>query len=231
MNKKLLILTACTSFITLVSFPQNMHAYQGFTPNPCHKNQNYVVVNADSVEQDAQDFIASLTDKGIGVITNQELTNGQRQKKFRSLLEKNFDMKTISRFALGRYWRTATKEQRKDYYTLFEDMIVDVYSNRFQEYDGQDIKISGARKTGKADALVSSVIVPKSGSDIPVEWRVRRKKNGAFKVIDIIVAGVSMSLTQRSDFSSVIQRGGGKVDVLLDHLRKQDTAKTAQKDL
>ena len=48
-----------------------------------------------------------------------------------------------------------------------------------------------------------------------------RYKDGKYKVIDIIVEGVSMSVTQRSDFSSVIQRGGGNVQVLIDHLREK----------
>ena len=58
-----------------------------------------------------------------------------------------------------------------------------------------------------------------SGSDVSVDWRVR-ERGGSMKILDVIVEGVSMSVTQRSDFSSVIQRGGGNVDVLLDHLRK-----------
>ena len=66
---------------------------------------------------------------------------------------------------------------------------------------------------------MNSSIIPNGGSKIKVDWRVR-EKNGQMKVIDVVIEGVSMALTQRSDFSSVIQRGGGKIDVLLEHLRK-----------
>ena len=79
--------------------------------------------------------------------------------------------------------------------------------------------VSGFRDDGKKDILVNSYIVPKGGSKVKVDWRVR-EKNGKMKIIDVIIEGVSMSLTQRSDFSSVIQRGGGKIEVLLEHLRK-----------
>ena len=53
------------------------------------------------------------------------------------------------------------------------------------------------------------------GQPIRVDWRVRRGK-----VIDVIVEGVSMSVTQRSEFASIIQRNGGKVSALINHLKK-----------
>ena len=171
-------------------------------------------------ESQAKDFISDLTSKGIGVIKDADISEEQRQKEFRTLLQKHFDMKTIGRFALGRYWKTSTAAQQSEYLDLFEDMVVRVYSRRFSEYNGEVINIVSARAEGKADALVSSMIVPPNGSKVSVDWRVRKKKNGQLKIIDIIVEGVSMSLTQRSDFASVIQRGGGKIDVLLEHLRK-----------
>ncbi len=157
--------------------------------------------------------------EGISTLENKNMSEEKRQKKFSDLLHNNFDMKTIARFSLGKYWRTSTKPEQKEYLKLFEDMIVGVYSRRFSNYDGQKIEVTEARAEGKADIIVSSVIIPETGSKIDVDWRVRKKKNGQLKVIDIIVEGVSMSMTQRSDFSSVIQRGGGKIEVLLAHLR------------
>ena len=74
-------------------------------------------------------------------------------------------------------------------------------------------------QAGKNDVLVTSYIVPDAGSKVQVDWRVRNK-NGSYQIIDVIIEGVSMTMTQRSDFSSVIQRGGGDFEVLLAHLRK-----------
>ena len=179
-------------------------------------------VAADTLEDGALKFVSSLTQKGIGVIENNGLSEEKRKAEFRKLLNKNFDMKTIGRFALGRYWKTSSKQEQKEYLKLFENMIVEVYSKRFNDYNGQKIEVTSARPNGKSDALVSSSIVPDSGPNIDVDWRVRKKKNGQYKVIDIMVEGVSMSLTQRSDFASVIQRGGGKVEVLLAHLRPKE---------
>ena len=208
----LIALSASTSAFAFQNAPS-------FTPKT--QVTNLVLVGAETIEEGSIKFVSNLAQNGISVLENTNISKEQREEDFRNLLHNNFDMKTIARFSLGRYWKVSSKAEQKEYLKLFESMIINVYSKRFSEYNGQTVAIDKARLSGKSDALVSSSIVPESGPKIDVEWRVRKKKNGKFKVIDIIVEGVSMSLTQRSDFASVIQRGGGKVEVLLKHLRSK----------
>lgn len=203
-------LSASTSALAFQNTPINQ---SGSVP------AGLIYVGNETLEDGAIKFVSKLAQDGISILANNDIQAERREKEFRKLLHNNFDMKTIARFSLGRYWKVSSKAEKKEYLKLFENMIIDVYSRRFSEYNGQVITVSTARLSGKADALVSSAIVPESGPKIDVDWRVRKKKNGQFKVIDIVVEGVSMSLTQRSDFASVIQRGGGKIEVLLAHLR------------
>lgn len=179
----------------------------------------HAALNQPDQIEDAKNFINRVAENGIGFLENKEITQERRIARFRELLRNSFDMKTIGRFALGRYWRTATDAQKKEYLDLFQTMVVDVYSRRFNDYEGQNVEIKDARADGKADVIVTSVIVSEDTPEVQVDWRVRFKKDH-YKIVDVIVEGVSMALTQRSDFSSVIQRGGGKIDVLLDHLRQ-----------
>jgi phospholipid transport system substrate-binding protein len=65
------------------------------------------------------------------------------------------------------------------------------------------------------------IVSPEGKPPVKVDWRVRNK-DGRYKIVDVLVEGVSMSLTQRSDFSSVIQAGGGDVQVLLNHLKQKN---------
>lgn len=171
----------------------------------------------------AEKAIQDMAGKAIDFLGDKSLTFDQRKKQFRQLLRNNYDMKTIGKFALGRYWRPATEAQRREYLALFETMIVDIYSRRFADYNGQDFVVRGSRSDESGDVIVTSAIVQPNGSEVKVDWRVRNKGEG-YKVIDVIVEGVSMALTQRSDFASVIQRGGGDMNVLLVHMR--DPAKT-----
>lgn len=179
-----------------------------------------ISVADDAALAPAKSFVDKMAQSGIGFLGNEGLTDEQRTAEFRKLLNNNFDMATIGRFALGRYWKTATPAQQTEYQKLFKNMIVEIYSRRFKEYNGQKLEITSARADGDADVIVSSSIIPPEGAKVKVDWRVR-KGGGGYKIVDILVEGVSMALTQRSDFASVIQRGGGNVDVLLEHLRAQ----------
>lgn len=170
--------------------------------------------------QGARTFISSMAQRGIEFLSNNGLSHEQKTRKFRQLLQDSFDLDTIARFSLGRYWRQATEPQKKEYVKLFKEMVIDVYSNRFSDYKGQEFEVAGSQVKGNKDIFVETHIKTDEGQKVQVDWRVRYT-NGQYKVIDVIVEGVSMALTQRSDFASVIQRGGGNVEVLLTHLKKK----------
>ncbi len=176
--------------------------------------------NAEKRVEQSMSFVEGFAREGIAFLENENLSEQEKQKKFRALLQSNFNMKTIARFAMGRYWRQASSEQKDEYFKLFEEMVVNIYSERFSDYQGQEFVVENAHQDGKNDFIVKSSIIPKDGPEIRVDWRVRIKDNKE-SVVDIIVEGVSMALTQRSDFASVIQRGGGNVEVLLTHLRER----------
>lgn len=168
----------------------------------------------------AQAFVEGVVADGIALLSDAGADEAGRQRRFRALLDKNFAMKTIGRFALGRYWRQATPEQRAEYLSLFNDMVVEHYAKQFGGYAGQTMEITGARAQGERDAVVSSVIPREQGAPVDVDWRVRLNvRGGGYRIVDVVVEGVSMAMTHRSDFDAVIQRGGGSVEALLDALR------------
>ncbi|MEM9469200.1 MAG: ABC transporter substrate-binding protein [Pseudomonadota bacterium] len=194
---------AFTIGLLLIAFPTNTILAQEKTLNP------------------TEQFIDSMGKTAISFLGNESLSKSQKRAEFEKLLRKSYDLKTIGRFALGKNWNLATETQRDEYFKLFEKMVVEVYSDRFDEYQGQLFEVRSSRDIGKSDILVNTVILPETGPEIDVDWRVR-EKNGSRKIIDIVIEGVSMSLTQRSDFSSVIQRGGGaSIEPLLVSLRSR----------
>lgn len=162
-------------------------------------------------------FIQNLGNRAIKTFSDK--ANAPKAKeKFHALLVEGFDVPYIARWVLGRYWNVANDAQRQEYLGLFERMIVDAYAGRFAEYSGETFKIIGTRPEGDADSSVTTQIVRPSGPPVNVDWRVR-KTGGAYKIIDVSVEGVSMGVTQRSEFASVIQTNGGQFDGLLKALR------------
>ena len=186
------------------------------------QNAPYIAISAgDEVAQGAQNFIENVSSRGLSFLQNENLDEAGRKKEFGKLLRDSFDLKTIGRFALGTYWRQADDAQKDEYINLFEDMVINTYAKRFKEYQGQQVAVDRARPEGDKDTIVNSRIVSTDGApDVQLDWRVRYK-NGQYRIIDVLVEGVSMSLTQRSEFSSIIQRGGGNIEALLVKLRER----------
>ena len=166
-------------------------------------------------------FVQKMGDTALTNLTGKELNAKERETRVRDLLNRNFDVDTIGKFAMGRHWRTASGAEQKEFLSLFEDMIVKTYTQRFEEYSGQQFKVGNSKKahSKSEDYIVTSQVVQKDGPPVNVEWRVR-SIGGQLKVIDVIIENVSMGVTQRSDFDAVIQRGGGKVSALIDTLKK-----------
>ena len=165
-------------------------------------------------------FIRELGNDAIKELTDPAIPQPEREARFRRLLVDRFDMAAISKFVLGRYWRSTNETQRVQFQQLFVDFIVGSYSVRFSEYLGEGIKVTGTSDEDGGTILVHSKIDMPSSEDIPVDWLLRRA-DGGFAIVDIIVEGVSMDVTERSQFASVIQNRGG-VDALIEALRTKN---------
>ena len=219
MNKKTGLLSACA--LMVLCFASSAKAETPVAADPSSSSSIVGISVADQSGQSALDFVKSTAERGLTFLSNPESTQDQKKKEFRKLLDSSFDLDTIARFSLGKYWNEATPAQQKEYVVLFKKMVVEVYANRFGDYKGQKFEVKSTRPIGTKDAMVTSQIVQANGGEnIQVDWRVR-KSGATYKVVDVYVAGVSMSVTQRSDFSSVIQRGGGNVSVLIDYLKEK----------
>src|SRR5262252_9370321 len=170
-------------------------------------------VPARAADDDAV-FVSGLAQRTIDVLLSTR-SQAEREAKFHELVDQAFDVPAIARFVLGPYWRTATDAQREEFQKLFETYIVHVSAVRFGGYSGEQLKVTGSRPEGDKTVFVKSQIV-RVGNAPPVnaDWRVVKTDRG-LKIVDVIVEGVSMAVTEREEFSSVIQRGGGQVEVLL----------------
>ena len=126
----------------------------------------------------------------------------------------------VGKFVLGRYYRLATPEQLARYNSLFQDFVVLTYAQRLGDYAGQSMTIKDAIPDGD-NFIVASAIERADGPAIIVDWRV--KQVGAeLRIVDVTIEGVSMAQSQREDFASVIQAGGGTVESLLKKLTEQN---------
>jgi phospholipid transport system substrate-binding protein len=174
---------------------------------------------------DATAFMNQLWTRAVEVL-NTKADQSVRLIRFRQLFHDEFDCPGIARFVLGRYWRTASEEEQREFVKLFEDYVVFVYTARLGNFGGETFKVRGSRSDG--DGVIVSTDVLSRGGNTPlkIDWRLVTD-NGVYKINDVIVEGISMSVTQRSEFASVVQRSGGGVSGLL-ALMREKTASAAR---
>ena len=183
-------------------------------------------VQADNtaVAQEARSFVVALADRTIESLTEKEIDKKERRNRFRALMLEYFAFKSIAKWVLGRYWRRANEAQREEFMVLFEDLLVVVYADRFAKYSGLRLDVGKSEIRGANDILVHSILKRSKGvKSVGVIWRVRRSRD-KFKIVDLMVEGLSMGLTQQKEFSSVIRKNGGKVQGLIEELRKRVAA-------
>lgn len=174
---------------------------------------------------DGAAFVSAFTQQGITEILTANLPNAEKQKRFRDMFKTYFDIPGIGRFVLARYLNAASTEELAKFNTLFEDVIVFTWSRRFSEYNGQTLQVSGQQPDGEG-ILVKSTIRGANNTSYAFDWRLRKRPEG-LRVLDIIVEGVSMAITYRQDYSTVISQSGGFAG-LLAQMEKQVAALRAQ---
>ncbi len=168
----------------------------------------------------ASDFIEKLGTEAIGTLAQTGVDRKTREERLQYLLDKGFAIDAIGKFVLGRHWRRASESQRQRYLAVFEQLIVKSYTLRFENYAGEGFRVKGERADGTTGRVVETEIVRRAGPPVAVLWRVR-KGSAAFKIVDVMIEGVSMVITQRSEFNAVIRRKGGGVDGLISELERK----------
>jgi phospholipid transport system substrate-binding protein len=158
---------------------------------------------------------AYINQLGNGVIA---AANSGSVDRFRALLRQNADIPAIALFSLGPYRRNLPASRRTEYYRLVERHISGVFAAHTGKLKGQRLTVSGSR--GASDSIiVASRLEQPGGRSVPVLWRVVQR-GGAFKIFDVSVDGVWLANTQKTSFTSVLQRNNGSVDALMDYLRQ-----------
>lgn len=168
--------------------------------------------------QDARAFIANLGTQAIQVL-GPSVPPAQRTARFRQLFENDFDLPDAARFVLGPYGHSLTPPQQQEFLALFRDFLARSYSTRLAQYGGEPFRVTGSRQSGD-ETTVSSQVVRANGNPVEIDWHVVNR-GGRHLIADVLVEGVSMKVTHRQEFASIIQRNGGRAEALLAVLRQQ----------
>ena len=169
---------------------------------------------------DAGKYVESLAKQTLSTISDKGRSKEQKSALLQKLFSNNVDIPWVGRFVMGRFWRTASDSQKKQYLAEYQKFLIQHYTDRFTDYTSGSFKVTGSKDDGDSEYTVSMVIqASEAGSDpINVDYKVRKDGN-SYKIFDVIVEGVSMITTQRSEFASVLNQHD--VDFLIAQLQSK----------
>ena len=150
-------------------------------------------------------FVDTLADEGFSVLRTGNRKAARAQ--FRTLLSQHFAIDSIGDRLIRRWTPKITPQQRAAYKAAFPNFIIGTYADRLFDYARADLKVTRVIPAGAGASVKTVVTNPGSARPINADWTVTKAGN-SYKVSNLIVGGVNLSLTQAADFDAVIQSKG-----------------------
>ena len=185
----------------------------------------FVALPVSAQDLGPEELVKKITSEVMEALKgDKQLAAGDRQKAIKLAEEKilpHVDFEEATRLAVGRAWAQATPEQKKKLVAEFRNMLVRTYSNALQPYEGQQMKVMPVRmKPGDSEVTVQNQFIRSGAQPVKIDYSMRKADQG-WKIYDIVVEGVSLVLTYRSEFDAVVKQEG--IDGLIKRLAQKNS--------
>jgi len=177
--------------------------------------------DAEPTTAAAETLVRDLAEGAWSLLHRADLDRGERLEELIELLEAKTDVALLSRLALGRHWQRLSAQQQDRYEQLFSEVVMGSLARRLDQYVSgaagtvdEHLQFLTSQPVGKDDVLVRTRVRTQQGDVVDVDWRLRGRDQPV--VLDLVIEGASLLLTQRSEFATVIERSD--VDGLLAEL-------------
>lgn len=175
--------------------------------------------NARAAANHATVFVRQAASEAIGILQDRSLPDDQRRAKFQSVILKAFDSPAIGRLVIGPYWTKSTPDQQGRFQAVFEGALANIYTDRFFDYEGRSLQITETLTNPNGTSTVrSTVSTPTGDKTYDVEWIVMGPP-GNEKFQDVVIDGISTSITTQQDYLSVLRAANGNLDALTTALK------------
>ena len=161
----------------------------------------------------------------VAALRDRSVDEARRLARVDRLTAGAFELDRAARIALGRHWKAAPDAERREFAALFKDYVLTSYGRRFHQFADRTFRVAGVAPAG--DDVVVGSLIEGGATPIRLDWRLTATELG-WRVLDIVVEGVSLLVTFRNEFAAVIERSGGRLAGLLDELRHRVAAERAQ---
>ena len=159
--------------------------------------------NTSLFADEASDWLRKEIDIILNAYLNENISNEERFLMIEQTINENFAGTGIAKFIAGNAWTKASKETKKNYVKSFKRHLALNIASMMQGYSDQKYELSSSKIDKNKVILVNMEIFSNTGS-VVVTWRLKEAKNRLF-VIDLLVADISLVVTKRSEFNSMLK--------------------------
>lgn len=156
-----------------------------------------------------KDELKESIDQVLAVLRNPafkgEKNQKSRREKLRAAIAPRFDFEEMAKRSLARYWRKRTPAERKEFVSIFTDLLERSYVSKIEAYTDEKILYPSERIEDGRYADVKTKIVTNTGRDIPIDYRLLKTQTG-WRVYDVEIEGVSLVSNYRSQFRRIIRK-------------------------
>ncbi|MFO0753344.1 MAG: ABC transporter substrate-binding protein [Thermodesulfovibrionales bacterium] len=173
--------------------------------------------------------VKQTVDKVLDILRNKELKRPDRTKDRRAALRKviaeRFDFEEMAKRSLALHWAKRTAEEKKEFVSLYSDLLERTYINKIEDYSDEKILYTG-ESTDEEYATVKTKIITKKNMEVPIDYRLLRK-DGKWAVYDVVIEGVSLVNNYRTQFNAILRSGG--YEELIRRMEKKQVSEATEK--
>jgi len=164
-------------------------------------------------------LIEVTAEKIVAILARQDQPADVRVKEIEKIAYEVFDFTTMSKLVLARRWRKLSKDQKGEFVHEFKRSLSRTYGTRLDRYDQEKVEIFGTQVEPRDDVSVKTRIVGGQYDGAELSYRLR-KRSDRWRIIDVVIEGVSLVSNYRSQFAEILSNG--TIDDLLDKLRDKN---------
>jgi phospholipid transport system substrate-binding protein len=172
--------------------------------------------------------IEQTVDQVLVILRDSSQTSAQRRERLEKIAEQRFDFRTMTKLVLARSWRRLSTRQKDDFVAEFTRYLANDYGSRLERYHQESVQVTGDEPQPRGDVVVKTRIVGGDNDGALVDYRLR-EDDGEWRIIDVVIEGVSLVANFRDQFREVMSRDGP--EKVLEKLRaKNATGDTTSLD-
>jgi phospholipid transport system substrate-binding protein len=143
----------------------------------------------------------------VGVLSQQDLPTDEKRRRIEQIVYGSIDFDTLSKLVLARNWTRLTPAQQVQFTEEFKKHLSLTYARNIEGYKNEKVQVVGDREEARGDWTVKTRIVRQSAEPIEVDYRLR-SRDGTWRIIDVIIEGVSLVSNFRSQFQGIVANEG-----------------------